>query len=278
MLKRLLIRFYRKPMSQSALLFCDVLMVVAFFFICKLVNYQENFPILFNAPEQLLSQFLIVLAVYIAVFVVFKPYKSIMRYTGFGDIQKVFYSSAAAFGILSVIKIVTYFYKPLQSYFLWGRELLPLVALVLVGMAFIRLFSRFVYDNIMDSRKKETRRIVIYGAGDAGKLTYNVLAKDSSLRNRIIAFVDDNPDKHTKQLNSVPIYPSQKVLNEDFIQSNAIDELIIAIPSIRLQAKQEIIKKAMALNLNVKSVPDASRWTEGQFSASQIENIKIEDL
>lgn len=278
MLKRLIIRFYRKPMSQSALLFCDVLMVVAFFFICKLVNYQENFPILFNAPEQLLSQFLIVLAVYIAVFLVFKPYKSIMRYTGFGDIQKVFYSSAAAFGILSVIKIVTYFYKPLQSYFLWGRELLPLVALVLVGMAFIRLFSRFVYDNIMDSRKKETRRIVIYGAGDAGKLTYNVLAKDSSLRNRIIAFADDNPDKHTKQLNSVPIYPSQKVLNEDFIQSNAIDELIIAIPSIRLQAKQEIIKKAMALNLNVKSVPDASRWTEGQFSASQIENIKIEDL
>ena len=154
-------------MSQSALLFCDVLMVVAFFFICKLVNYQENFPILFNAPEQLLSQFLIVLAVYIAVFVLFKPYKSIMRYTGFGDIQKVFYSSAAAFGILSVIKIVTYFYKPLQSYFLWGRELLPLVALVLVGMAFIRLFSRFVYDNMMDSRKKETRRIVIYGAGDA---------------------------------------------------------------------------------------------------------------
>ena len=278
MLKRLTIRFYRKPMSQSTLLFCDVLMVVAFFFICKLVNYQENFPILFNAPEQLLSQFLIVLAVYIAVFLVFKPYKSIMRYTGFGDIQKVFYSSAAAFGILSVIKIVTYFYKPLQSYFLWGRELLPLVALVLVGMAFIRLFSRFVYDNIMDSRKKETRRIVIYGAGDAGKLTYNVLAKDSSLRNRIVAFADDNPDKHAKQLNSVPIYPSQKVFNEKFIQNNAIDELIIAIPSIRLQTKQDIIKKAMALNLNVKSVPDASQWTEGTFSANQIKNIKIEDL
>ncbi|MBO4741540.1 MAG: polysaccharide biosynthesis protein [Bacteroidales bacterium] len=278
MLKRLTIRFYRKPMSQSTLLFCDVLMVVAFFFICKLVNYQENFPILFNAPEQLLSQFLIVLAVYIAVFLVFKPYKSIMRYTGFGDIQKVFYSSAAAFGILSVIKIVTYFYKPLQSYFLWGRELLPLVALVLVGMAFIRLFSRFVYDNIMDSRKKETRRIVIYGAGDAGKLTYNVLAKDSSLRNRIVAFADDNPDKHAKQLNSVPIYPSQKVFNEKFIQNNAIDELIIAIPSIRLQTKQDIIKKAMTLNLNVKSVPDASQWTEGTFSANQIKNIKIEDL
>ena len=278
MLKRLTIRFYRKPMSQSTLLFCDVLMVVAFFFICKLVNYQENFPILFNAPEQLLSQFLIVLAVYIAVFLVFKPYKSIMRYTGFGDIQKVFYSSAAAFGILSVIKIVTYFYKPLQSYFLWGRELLPLVALVLVGMAFIRLFSRFVYDNIMDSRKKETRRIVIYGAGDAGKLTYNVLAKDSSLRNRIVAFADDNPDKQAKQLNSVPIYPSQKVFNEKFIQNNAIDELIIAIPSIRLQTKQDIIKKAMALNLNVKSVPDASQWTEGTFSANQIKNIKIEDL
>ena len=265
-------------MSQSALLFCDVLMVVIFFFLCKWVNYQENFLILFTEPEHILFQFVIVIAVYLAVFAIFKPYKNMMRYTGFGDIQKVFYSCIAAFGVLSVFKVITYLYKPLQNYFLWGRELLPLAALVLVGMAFIRLFSRFVYDNMMDSRKKETRRIVIYGAGDAGKLTYNVLAKDSTLRNRIIAFVDDNPDKHTKQLNSVPIYPSQKVLTEKFVNENGIDELIIAIPSMRLESKQKIINKAMALNLNVKAVPDASQWTEGKFTASQIENIKIEDL
>ena len=265
-------------MSQFALLMCDILLVVVSFFLSKLVNYQENFLSIFSHTTEILIQFAIVVAVYAAAFAIFKPFKSIMRYTGFGDIQKVFYANLAAFGALAVVKIIAYLHKPFETYFLWGRELILLVALVLVGMAFVRLFSRFVYDNVMDSRKKETRRIVIYGAGDAGKLTYNVLSKDSTLRNRIVAFVDDNPDKHTKQLNSVPIYPSQKVLNEDFIQSNAIDELIIAIPSIRLQAKQEIIKKAMALNLNVKSVPDASRWTEGQFSASQIENIKIEDL
>jgi len=278
MIKRLIIRFYRKPMSQFSLLMCDILLVVVSFFLSKLVNYQENFLSIFSHTTEILVQFAIVVAVYVAAFAVFKPFKSIMRYTGFGDIQKVFYANLAAFGALAVVKIIAYLHKPLEPYFLWGRELILLVALVLVAMAFVRLFSRFVYDNMMDSRKKETRRIVIYGAGDAGKLTYNVLSKDSTLRNRIVAFVDDNPDKHTKQLNSVPIYPSQKVLNEDFIRSNAIDELIIAIPSIRLQAKQEIIKKAMALNLNVKSVPDASRWTEGQFSASQIENIKIEDL
>ena len=265
-------------MSQFALLMCDILLVVVSFFLSKLVNYQENFLSIFSHTTEILVQFAIVVVVYAAAFAIFKPFKSIMRYTGFGDIQKVFYANLAAFGVLAVVKIIAYLHKPLEPYFLWGRELILLVALVLVGMAFVRLFSRFVYDNVMDSRKKETRRIVIYGAGDAGKLTYNVLSKDSTLRNRIVAFVDDNPDKHTKQLNSVPIYPSQKVLNEDFIQSNAIDELIIAIPSIRLQAKQEIIRKAMALNLNVKSVPDASRWTEGQFSANQIENIKIEDL
>ena len=278
MFKRLIIRFYRKPMSQFSLLICDMLMVVTFFFLCKLVNYQENFPVLFNYPEQILSQFLAVGAVYLLVFLLFKPYRSIMRYTGFGDIQKVFYANLAAFGVLSLIKIAAYLYKPMEPYFLWGRELLPLVALVLVGMAFLRLFSRFVYDNIMDSRKGGTRRIMIYGAGDAGKLTYNVLSKDSTQRNRIVAFIDDNPDKHTKRLNDVPIYPSQKALSEAFIKDNAIDELIIAIPSLRMDAKQSIIGKALALDLGVKSVPEASRWTEGQFSANQIENIKIEDL
>ncbi|MBR0072982.1 MAG: polysaccharide biosynthesis protein, partial [Bacteroidales bacterium] len=278
MFKRLIIRFYRKPMSQFSLLICDMLMVVVSFFLSKLVNYQENFLSIFSHTTEILVQFAIVVAVYVAAFAVFKPFKSIMRYTGFGDIQKVFYANLAAFGVLAVVKIIAYLYKPLEPFFLWGRELMLLVALVLVGMAFLRLFSRFVYDNVMDSRKKETRRIVIYGAGDAGKLTYNVLSKDSTLRNRIVAFIDDNPDKHTKRLNDVPIYPSQKALSEAFIKDNAIDELIIAIPSLRMEAKQSIIGKALALNLGVKSVPDASRWTEGQFSASQIENIKIEDL
>ena len=278
MIKRLIIRFYRKPMSQFSLLMCDILLVVVSFFLSKLVNYQENFLSIFSHTTEILVQFAIVVVVYAAAFAIFKPFKSIMRYTGFGDIQKVFYANLAAFGALAVVKIIAYLHKPLEPYFLWGRELILLVALVLVAMAFVRLFSRFVYDNVMDSRKKETRRIVIYGAGDAGKLTYNVLSKDSTLRNRIVAFIDDNPDKHTKQLNSVPIYPSQKVLTEDFVRDNDIDELIIAIPSLRMDAKQSIIGKALALNLTVKSVPDASRWTEGQFSASQIENIKIEDL
>ena len=278
MLKRLIIRFYRKPMSQFSLLMCDILLVVVSFFLSKLVNYQENFLSIFSHTTEILIQFAIVVVVYAVAFAIFKPFKSIMRYTGFGDIQKVFYANLAAFGALAVVKIIAYLHKPFETYFLWGRELILLVALVLVAMAFVRLFSRFVYDNVMDSRKKETRRIVIYGAGDAGKLTYNVLSKDSTLRNRIVAFIDDNPDKHTKQLNSVPIYPSQKVLTEDFVRDNDIDELIIAIPSLRMEAKQSIIGKALALNLTVKSVPDASRWTEGQFSASQIENIKIEDL
>lgn len=278
MIKRLIIRFYRKPMSQFSLLMCDILLVVVSFFLSKLVNYQENFLSIFSHTTEILVQFAIVVVVYAAAFAIFKPFKSIMRYTGFGDIQKVFYANLAAFGALAVVKIIAYLHKPFETYFLWGRELILLVALVLVAMAFVRLFSRFVYDNVMDSRKKETRRIVIYGAGDAGKLTYNVLSKDSTLRNRIVAFIDDNPDKHTKQLNSVPIYPSQKVLTEDFVRDNDIDELIIAIPSLRMEAKQSIIGKALALNLTVKSVPDASRWTEGQFSASQIENIKIEDL
>ena len=265
-------------MSQFSLLMCDILLVVVSFFLSKLVNYQENFLSIFSHTTEILVQFAIVVVVYAAAFAIFKPFKSIMRYTGFGDIQKIFYANLAAFGALAVVKIIAYLHKPLEPYFLWGRELILLVALVLVAMAFVRLFSRFVYDNVMDSRKKETRRIVIYGAGDAGKLTYNVLSKDSTLRNRIVAFIDDNPDKHTKQLNSVPIYPSQKVLTEDFVRDNDIDELIIAIPSLRMEAKQSIIGKALALNLTVKSVPDASRWTEGQFSASQIENIKIEDL
>ena len=193
MLKKLIIRYYRKPMSQHALLLCDMLMVVVLFFLTKLANFQENFFGIFNQPEKTLVQLAIVVVVYLVAFLIFAPYKSMMRYTGLADLIKVFYSGATAFVAFVLFKIAAYLYKPVEDYFLWGRELLLLSAMVLVAMTFVRLVSRFLYDAIMNRRKKEIRRIVIYGAGDAGKLTYNVLTKDSTLRNIVVAFADDNP-------------------------------------------------------------------------------------
>lgn len=280
MIRSLILKYYKRPMSQWLMLLADMLLVVLMFFFSKLLNYwslsHRSFDVLVQSRTYV--HFAVVSVAYLATFMVFKPFKSIMRYTGFNDVKRIFLACCSAFGILLVLKVLSYFVKPLDSYMPWGREIVLIAALILVGMVFVRLLARFLYDNVLNARRKETRNIVIYGAGDAGKLTHNILMQDVNRKNSVVAFVDDNSSKSKKELNGVPILLPKDVLNEDFIAKNSIDELIIAIPSIKVSAKQNIINRALGFNIEVKSVPEASKWIDGQLSVNQIKNINIEDL
>lgn len=73
-------------------------------------------------------------------------------------------------------------------------------------------------------------------------------------------------------------YRQKKVFDFDFLKRNDIDTMIIAIPSIDIERKKKIIEKAMAFDLEVKTLPSFTSWYNGEINAEQIENIKIEDL
>ncbi len=262
------------------MLLADMVLVVLMFFFSKLLNYwslsHRSFDVLVQPRTYV--HFAVVFVVYLATFVIFKPFRSIMRYTGFNDVKRIFLACCSAFAVLLSLKVLSYFVKPLDFYMPWGREIVLIAALILVGMVFVRLLARFLYDNVLDTRRKEVRNILIYGAGDAGKLTYNILIQDINRKNSVVAFVDDNSSKSKKELNGIPILLPKDVFKEDFMAKNEIDELIIAIPSVKVSVKQNIINRALAFNIEVKSVPEASKWIDGQLSVNQIENIKIEDL
>lgn len=262
------------------MLLADMVLVVLMFFFSKLLNYWSlshwSFDVLVQPRTYV--HFAVVFVVYLATFVIFKPFRSIMRYTGFNDVKRIFLACCSAFAVLLLLKVLSYFVKPLDFYMPWGREIVLIAALILVGMVFVRLLARFLYDNVLDTRRKEVRNILIYGAGDAGKLTYNILIQDINRKNSVVAFVDDNSSKSKKELNGIPILLPKDVFNEEFMTKNEIDELIIAIPSVKVSVKQNIINRALAFNIEVKSVPEASKWIDGQLSVNQIENINIEDL
>ncbi len=54
--------------------------------------------------------------------------------------------------------------------------------------------------------------------------------------------------------------------------------MILAIPNIDNEKRRAIIEKALEVNLQVKNIPPAENWINGQLSVNQIREIKIEDL
>lgn len=71
-------------------------------------------------------------------------------------------------------------------------------------MAFSRLIIRRIYNEYF-RQHPNIINAVIYGAGDAGLITFNALYQDTSHQYLIKSFIDDSSAKIGKTINGIPI-------------------------------------------------------------------------
>jgi len=120
--------------------------------------------------------------------------------------------------------------------------------------------------------------VMIYGAGSAGMQTRNALKGDSVYRYDVVAFIDDNQSKISKMLEGTPVISVEKGMTVEYVLQNKIKLLIIAIPGLKTNHKNEIIDAGLDLGMKVKVVPSINTWINGQFSSNQLNEVKIEEL
>ena len=216
---------------------------------------------------------------YLVSFLISKTYDGMLRYSGFNDIRKIFFSCTWTFIFIVVSKwVLIKLYHPFAANYyppftiIGYHYLITLVLMIIMRFTIRRLYNE-VYKTA--SNKQNT---IIYGAGDAGTILLRTLSQDTNSRYRIKAFVDDDQKRIGSQINTIKVLAPNVVLSEDFVQKNKIEVMIIAIPSISEKRNREIIEQGLALNLIVKSVPSFDKWVDGKISTNQIQDIKIEDL
>jgi FlaA1/EpsC-like NDP-sugar epimerase len=124
--------------------------------------------------------------------------------------------------------------------------------------------------------KMDRKVVVIYGAGEAGFATKRVLEHDTRSNVQIAAFLDDNPRKLDKVVDGIKIvHPGHLHLLH---RSTPIHELIIANFSISPARKNEIVDFCLDHDIKVLNVPPLDSWINGEFSARQLQTLKIENL
>ncbi|MBQ4398373.1 MAG: polysaccharide biosynthesis protein [Bacteroidales bacterium] len=225
------------------------------------------------------SRIWLVPVIYFLAFLISKTYDGMLRYSGFNDIEKIFYACTGALSFLIISKLVIRQFSPQLATDLYPRYvtliyhyLITMVVMIIMRFSIRRLYNE-VYKNVAD--KMNT---IIYGAGDGGTMLMRTLSQDTNSKFRIKAFVDDNPKRVGTQINTIKIYSPKVAMTPEFIEKFDIDVMIVAIPSLSQERNKEIIEQGLALNLIVKSIPAFDKWVDGKLSTSQIQDIKIEDL
>ena len=266
-------------LSRIYVLLFDIFIVIFTLFIMPLLRYYPDFQKI--TLINFLNRSIPILLLFIIGFITTGSYKGLVRYTGFRDIEQIIKTTAWVFIAICLCKILinnVAGLKFLDNYFPKYITVIMICIIALVFMVVARLIIRRIYNEYLRPQPHKIN-VVIYGAGDAGPITLTALYQDTSTQYNVISFVDDSNTKIGKSINGVLIRKPEAVLNKNFISKNQIDLVILAMPSLNIDKRNEIANKIIDLGVNVKSVPHVDSWINGtQLNFNQIQDIKIEDL
>jgi FlaA1/EpsC-like NDP-sugar epimerase len=233
-----------------------------------------NFSVPLNEIQSFVYVIPFVLLVRVASFLIWRTYAGIIRYTSTRDAQRIFIAVFAGSLLFVVTNIV--------SYSISKRNVVPYSIVIIdfittvFTMSAMRVMVKTLYLEL-SSTVRDRKNVIIYGAGDFGAIAKRTLDRDAGARYRVVAFVDDDPNKHGKLLEGIKIYGgSEQFLN--LLKSGEASHLILAINNISSQRKKEIIELCLNHNIKVLDIPPVSRWINGELSFRQIRRTKIEDL
>lgn len=261
-------------MPQWLILIKDVFIVAFSFVFAYTLRY--NFQVTDMLREHMYHQLVYVSLASLAAFLMTGLYKGIIRHTGAKDAILIVKALTFVVGFLLMLNIMdSYYIHPWLSR-IPNSILIIFFTLAIVLMVFTRFGVRLIYYWVKS--KGHSVNVLIYGAGQAGIITKNVLLADHDRNMRVVGFVDNHPGKIGKTIEGVYVY-SKGVLNPRFLQQNNITEIIFSIQSIEKDKKRELIEELLLqTHLQVKDIPPVNSWINGQLSAKQISRVKIEDL
>ena len=268
-------RFRHSTIPGWIVLFVDLAIFVVAFFVAEAFALRSIVGLTFKS---IVVKFVVTFAITLIAFLTMKSYKNIIRHMGLNDIWRIIWVCIFPALVCFIVNFVNNKWRVINSDYLLSYRAIAMLYTILVVLMLLSRFAMLYVYNQYFKRQRSSFNVVIYGAGAAGVIANNALKQDLRYEYRVVAFIDDDLSKVNQQLDSVPVMRARDVLNPRFVAKKRVEQLIIAIPTIRLMHKQAITNRALDLGLTVKSVPHISNWINGSFSSAQIRDIRIEDL
>ena len=267
-------RFFRNKYAPRWIIFCCdlVLITIAFvfsYFLRHLFLDIKGFNALI--PAIFLNMLIFGICV-----LFFPIYKGIIRYSEINDIFRIM-----KFASLQLLLWLTVFELDTESVVTHSFHL-PFLIINFFSVIFIlvlfRLLIKEVYSKAALSKSLVVSRAIIYGAGEMGQVTKQILEQDVKNKNLVIGFIEDSPFKIGKNLAGLPIYKASGTRLSALLKQKQITDLYIAIDKLSVEKKIAISDICAPLDIKINVIPHASEWRGGFFEKKQVKELNIEDL
>lgn len=201
-------------------------------------------------------------------------YRGLTRYAGSYSLYGLLPRSALMVLLLLLVNTLVGLASPPRSFWI-------LYWLLFTGLA---IFARIALRDLLLLGLGRQQQILfqgesplhtlIYGAGTSGLNLLVALRNDR--RFRLVAFLDDNRRLHGRTMQGLPIHNPTRL--PELIRSEAITQVLLALPSIPRQRKRQLVDQLSRSGLRVLSIPSLSQLASGRRTVLDLEPVAIEDL
>ncbi|WP_099371168.1 nucleoside-diphosphate sugar epimerase/dehydratase [Sphingobacterium sp. 1.A.5] len=271
-------KYFKKDSPRWVILLIDMMIVIFCYYLSNFVinSFKGRF-----AVELMVKKSILIAGVYYLSFLYFKTYRGIVRQTGFRDAWGMFKAVFAAWAVLMLVSTVIRFNYERTAEI--SEYLRPSYAVLFTHAFFTtvclvaaRIFYRTIYESFFFSGR-EVENVLIFGAGNMGTTTLNLLRNDTRRKVKVVAFADDNPNRIGKMINGYKIISMDR-LTKEFVEKLKVDSIIIALDDNNKDRVSRISSQIEPLPVKLKIMPTSARLMSGKVATRQLRTLKIDDL
>lgn len=206
----------------------------------------------------------------IPLFIVFGLYRAIFRFSGWPALMTV----AQAIAVYGLLYSAIFTAVGIDGVPRTIGLIQPLLLLLIVGGS--RALARYWLGGMYQSQLRvgKAAKVLIYGAGNAGRQLSAAIGNASSMR--VVGFLDDDKRLQGRVLNGLTIYRPQDLVS--LVTTLDISDVLLALPTISRKRRNEILNQMLQAKVSVRTLPSVAELVEGKVSTMDLRELDIEDL
>ncbi|MDA1026221.1 MAG: nucleoside-diphosphate sugar epimerase/dehydratase [Planctomycetota bacterium] len=200
----------------------------------------------------------------------FRFYHEVLRYVG----PNVLYRCGMGVSLTTLVLLSTSFLRSDQPS-ISRLVFLPFWMGSILGLTGVRLAGRYILQRTLGAISGlEKRRVLIYGAGQAGVGLSSMLGQDGSIL--VQCFVDDDRRLTGRDIRGIQVRHPESI--GKLIKKYDINTVMLALPSASRKRRREVIEQLQDFKVEILTVPDMQELDSGLATFTDLRPINIEDL
>ncbi len=240
--------------------------------VMALNDLTDRFYTLLSLPERIV----LLLAVNIVFFFLYRTYAGLIRHSSYIDALKLMLACFSTFITLLLINYITYALVGQKVYLVAGLIFYFLISFSLLFL--FRLSVKQVYEYFKKAQKSQNlQRVVILGADENAISVAGALEIEHPKRFEIRGFVTKDISRRKIRILDKPVIYNGRKMSDEVLALGA-SAIILSEHTLTAEEKFSVVEDCLENDIQVFNAPIISNYEDEKAVSHKIRSLEIEDL